>query len=89
MLASEEGTKRFRRVVLIFSIISAAITMLILSSAEDCENLRLGLWMTFSIHFISFFLLLFHFIGLGFVLKKLGRILGLYYFYLVGAMFWI
>jgi len=55
---------------------------------EDCENLKLGLWMTFSIHFISFILLLFHFIGLGFILKKLGRILGIYYFYLVGAMFW-
>lgn len=87
---TEDGTMKFRRAVLIFSIIFASITMLILvSDTPECEStdLRLGLWLAFSIHFTSFTMLLFHFIGLGFILKKLGRILGLYYFYMVGAMF--
>ncbi|CDW86213.1 UNKNOWN [Stylonychia lemnae] len=89
MLNTADGTMKFRRVVLVFSIVFATITMLILiSDTPDCERLRLGLWMAFSIHFTSFLLLLFHFIGLGFILKKLGRILGIYYFYMVGAMFY-
>ena len=85
-----EGTMRFRRAVLIFSIIFAALTMLILvSDTKECPSadLRIGLWLSFSVHITSFTLLLFHFIGLGFILRKLGRILGLYFFYLVGAMF--
>ncbi len=87
---SSAGTTKFRRIILIFSIIFAGITMLILvGDPRECEtsNLKLGLWLAFSIHISAFILLLFHFIGLGFILKKLGRLLGLYYFYMVGAMF--
>lgn len=46
----------------------------------------MALWLAFSIHITSFFLLLLHFIYLGFILRKLGRLLSLFYFYLVGAM---
>lgn len=90
MNSSAAATMKFRRIVLIFSIIFAGITILILvGDPRECQtsNLKLGLWLAFSIHMSSFILLLFHFIGLGFILRKLGRLLGLYYFYMVGAMF--
>lgn len=90
MNSSTAATTRFRRIILIFSIIAAGITILILvADPRECttSNLKLGLWLAFSIHISAFLLLLFHFIGLGFLLQKLGRLLGLYYFYMIGAMF--
>lgn len=85
-----EATTKFRLYVLISSMISATVTILILiSNQQDCEgaNLLVGLWLLFSVHFVTFFLLLFHFIGCGSCLRHIGRLLGLYYFYMVGAMF--
>jgi hypothetical protein len=48
-----------------------------------------GLWFIFSLHIITFLLLLFHFIGLGRFLAKCGKALGIYYFYLVGVFFFV
>ena len=70
-------------------MIFATVTVLILiGQPRQCTSadLRTALWLSFAIHISSFFLLLFHFIGLGFILRKLGRALGIYYFLLVGAM---
>lgn len=85
-----EGTEKFRRIALVFSIVFSMLTLFILiGENRECEgsNLKVGLWLAFSIQISTFVLLLFHYIGLGFVLRKLGRLLGLYYFYMVGAMF--
>jgi hypothetical protein len=62
--------------------------LILIGNTGTCEsaNLKVGLWITFSIHISTFILLLFHFIGLGSILRKLGRILGLYYFFMVGGM---
>jgi len=92
MLSQEEheGMTKFRRALLVGSGAFSVISLLILSGspALDCpgSNMRTALWLTFSIHISSFFMLLLHFINLGTLLRKLGRSLGLYYFYIVGAM---
>ena len=82
--------KRFRRWLLGASGLFSAISLLILTTdpSSDCpgSNLRKALWLTFSIHITTFLMLLLHFIYLGFILRYLGRLLGLYYVYLVGAM---
>ena len=85
-----EGTEKFRKGVLIASIIFAMFTLFILMGEyRECEgyNLEIALWLAFSIQISTFVLLLFHYVGLGFALMKLGRCLGIYYFYMVGAMF--
>ncbi len=85
-----EGTETFRRGVLLASIIFAVFTLFILMGEyRKCEgsNLEIALWLAFSIHISTFLLLLFHYVGLGSLLMKLGRCLGVYYFYMVGAMF--
>jgi len=87
-----EGVDKFRKIVLVASMLFSVFTLLILiNDPTGCpgSNLQLGLWVTFSIQISTFFLLLLHFIGLGGCLEKLGRLLGLYYFFLVGAMVFV
>jgi hypothetical protein len=86
-----EGTSTFRRVCLLVSVIFSGVTVFILMmDPSECKtaDLRFALWLCFSVQLSTFMLLLFHFIGLGFCLRKLGRGLGLYYFFMVGAMIW-
>eukprot|EP00349_Pseudokeronopsis_sp_Brazil_P000057 CAMPEP_0202956522 /NCGR_PEP_ID=MMETSP1396-20130829/1023_1 /ASSEMBLY_ACC=CAM_ASM_000872 /TAXON_ID= /ORGANISM="Pseudokeronopsis sp., Strain Brazil" /LENGTH=121 /DNA_ID=CAMNT_0049673581 /DNA_START=74 /DNA_END=439 /DNA_ORIENTATION=+ len=66
------------------------MTMFILvGDSSICYDARLdiALWLCFSIQASTFLLLLFHYIGLGACLMKMGKVLGFYYFYMVGAMF--
>ena len=69
MNSSTAATTRFRRIVLIFSIIAAGITILILvADPRECttSNLKLGLWLAFSIHISASLAVLLHLLDVFF-----------------------
>ena len=85
-----EGVENFRKVLLIVSLIFSLVTLMIMiGENQGCEgsHLEVALWLCFSIHITTFVLILFHYIGLSNILQKLGKCLGLYFFYLVTSMF--
>ena len=83
------GTEKFRRVALFGSLIFGLCSLLIiLTNARNCDtiNLKIPVYITFSVQLTIFLLLLMHYIHLGGCIKALGPWIGLYYIYLVGAM---
>ena len=83
------GTEKFRRVALFGSLILGLFSVLILLSDHrncDTSDLRIPLYIVFSIHLTIFLLLLMHYIHLGGCIRAIGKAIGLYYVYLVGAM---
>ena len=83
------GTEKFRRVALFGSLIFGLFSILILlSGSRNCDttDLKVPLYIVFSVHLTVFLLLLMHYIHLGGCIRAVGRAIGLYYIYLVGAM---
>ena len=83
------GTEKFRRIALFGSLIFGVFSLLILLSGSrncDTSDLRIPLYIVFSVHLTVFLLLLLHYIHLGACIRAVGKAIGLYYVYLVGAM---
>lgn len=80
--------RNFRCVLLVSSGIYSAVTLLTLSQGNDCpgSNIRIALWLTFSVQISAFTLLLMHFVYLGWLLKKCEKLLTFYYLYVILAM---
>ena len=93
MEPESDPTEQFRKVIVVTSLVMGMISALIvISEPKGCEGspgLLLCLVLTASVHIITFTMLLMHFIGCGKCLSKLGRILGIYYFYMVGVMIYV
>ena len=83
------GTEKFRRVALFGSLVFGVCSLLvILTNSRNCDvvDLKIPTYVVFSVQLTIFLLLLMHYINLGGCIKAVGRLIGLYYIYLVGAM---
>jgi hypothetical protein len=86
-----DGLETFRRVCLITSLSCAAVSGIVLACHPpycDTVNLKDGIWTALAVQLTVFLLLLMHYIHCGCLLRKMGIILGFFYFCMVGAMFW-
>lgn len=84
-----EGTERFRVVALFGSLIASAVgCVLILVEPRRCLQVKLerGVYLSLSVHLSVFVMLLVHYIHLGICFKKIGKLMYVYYAYLVIAM---
>ena len=83
------GTEKFRRVALFGSLIFGLCSLLIiLSEQRNCDtiNLETPTFIVFGVQLTIFLLLLMHYIHCGGCIRAVGRLFGLYYIFLVGAM---
>ena len=85
-----EDFDSLRLKLLISSLVFSFASVLVIQSEDkgcDGSKLEIGLWLCFGVQITTFILTLFHYIGLSHCLAKMGRLLGIYFFMVVGAMF--
>jgi len=86
------ANRNFRRAVLLFSLLFALGTLVILAvNPANCPgaDLTFACWLVFIIHCTLFLLMMMQFIGLAFCLKKMYKCLAVFYFLIVATMFFV
>ena len=84
-----------RRSLLVATGVFSCVTLVILAQPRpflvcpQYSELRLSLWLIFSIHLSSFLMLLLHLLYLGCLLRQLGPFLNLFYLYIVGVLIFL
>lgn len=86
-----KGLETFRKVCLVTSLICTCVSILVVGlDPLTCPGVDLtaGVYTVLGVQASVFLLLLMHYIHCGCLLRKLRIVLAVYYFALVGAMFW-